>query len=87
MNPETRELPPEDYVEPRCVLCGEPYGAEPQVRAIPQQRIIQKIELTRGEIICSPPPFVQPIRLFFGQYLSQINTSVSFATHKRLIHF
>ena len=28
-------LQPEDYVEPRCVLCGEPYGEE-RVQAVPQ---------------------------------------------------
>ena len=36
-------LGPEDYVEPRCVLCGEPYGAE-TVQAVPQQRIIEKMD-------------------------------------------
>ena len=35
---------PEDYVEPNCVLCGEPYGAEPKVKPIPQQRIIEKMD-------------------------------------------
>ena len=30
-------------MEPRCVLCGEPYGAE-TVRAVPQQRIIEKMD-------------------------------------------
>ncbi len=44
MDPETRELPPEDYVEPRCVLCGEPFGAEPEIRAVPQERIIRKMD-------------------------------------------
>ncbi|MBO4854300.1 MAG: tetratricopeptide repeat protein [Oscillospiraceae bacterium] len=36
-------LSPEDYVEPRCVLCDEPYGAAPQVKPVPQQRIIEKM--------------------------------------------
>lgn len=37
-------LQPEDYMEPRCVLCDEqPYGAVPQVKAVPQQRIIEKM--------------------------------------------
>lgn len=36
-------LQPEDYVEPRCVLCDEPYGAAPQVKPVPQQRIIEKM--------------------------------------------
>ena len=36
-------LQPEDYMEPRCVLCDEPYGAAPQVKPVPQQRIIEKM--------------------------------------------
>ena len=36
-------LTPEDYAEPRCLLCDEPYGVTPQVKAVPQQRIIQKM--------------------------------------------
>ena len=36
-------LQPEDYIEPRCVLCDEPYGAAPQVKPVPQQRIIEKM--------------------------------------------
>ena len=35
---------PEDYMEPRCVLCGDPYGQTPQVKSVPQQRIIQKMD-------------------------------------------
>ena len=34
---------PEDYVEPRCVLCETPYGAAPEIKAIPQQRVIEKM--------------------------------------------
>ena len=34
----------EDYLEPSCVLCGEPYGAEPSVKPVPQQRIIAKMD-------------------------------------------
>ena len=37
-------LQPEDYAEPRCLLCDEPYGAEPTVKSVPQQRIIQKMD-------------------------------------------
>ena len=37
-------LRPEDYVEPRCILCEEPYGVSPEVRAVPQQRIIEKMD-------------------------------------------
>lgn len=36
-------LLPEDYMEPSCLLCDEPYGKTPEVRAIPQQRIIEKM--------------------------------------------
>lgn len=36
-------LKPEDYVEPSCLLCGEPYGVTPEVRAVPQHRIIDKM--------------------------------------------
>ncbi len=35
---------PEDYVEPRCVLCGEAYGQEPEVKPVPQKRIIEKMD-------------------------------------------
>ena len=34
----------EDYAEPRCLLCGEPYGAEAQIRSVPQQRIMEKVD-------------------------------------------
>ena len=34
----------EDYVEPQCLRCGEPYGAEPQVKPVPQQRIMEKVD-------------------------------------------
>ena len=36
-------LDPEDYIEPRCLLCEEPYGAEKSVRSVPQMRIIDKM--------------------------------------------
>ncbi len=36
-------LKPEDYAEPRCLLCDEPYGVTPEVKSVPQQRIIQKM--------------------------------------------
>ena len=36
-------LKPEDYVEPRCLLCDEPYGITPEVKSVPQDRIIQKM--------------------------------------------
>ncbi len=37
-------LRPEDYIEPRCVLCESPYGAEAEIRSVPQQRIIRKMD-------------------------------------------
>lgn len=44
MNRNHMPLGPEDYAEPACLLCGEPYGAEPAIRAVPQQRIIEKMD-------------------------------------------
>ncbi len=35
---------PEDYVEPACLLCGEPFGAEPKIRPVPQRRIVEKLD-------------------------------------------
>ena len=35
---------PEDYVEPRCVLSGDPYGTVPEIKPVPQQRIIEKMD-------------------------------------------
>ena len=35
---------PEDYAEPRCVLCDEPYGAAPRIKPVPQQRIVEKLD-------------------------------------------
>ena len=37
-------LRPEDYLEPECPLCETPYGAAPQIKPIPQQRIIKKMD-------------------------------------------
>ncbi len=34
----------EDYLEPNCVLCGEPYGTKPQIKPVPQQRIVEKVD-------------------------------------------
>ncbi len=34
----------EDYMEPRCLLCEEPYGAEAQIKPVPQQRIMEKVD-------------------------------------------
>ena len=44
MSKENEILRPEDYAEPACLLCGEPYGAEPSIRAVPQQRIVEKLD-------------------------------------------
>ena len=44
MKKEQEFLKPEDYLEPRCLLCGEPYGAEPGARSVPQRRIIEKMD-------------------------------------------
>lgn len=35
---------PEDYMEPRCLLCDEPYGTAPEVKAVPQKRIAEKLD-------------------------------------------
>ena len=40
----TGAVGPEDYVEPRCVLCGDPYGTVPEAKPIPQQRVIEKMD-------------------------------------------
>ena len=39
----SRILGPEDYAEPRCLLCEEPYGSRPEIKAVPQKRIIEKM--------------------------------------------
>ena len=44
MSNEKGYLTPEDYAEPRCLLCDDPYGVTPPVKAVPQQRIIQKMD-------------------------------------------
>ena len=44
MDHSNMPLQPADYAEPRCLLCGEPYGAETPVRPVPQQRIIEKMD-------------------------------------------
>ena len=43
MREDRGPLRPEDYEEPRCVLCMEPDGPE-AVRAVPQRRIIEKLD-------------------------------------------
>lgn len=44
MSDDSRAIGPEDYLEPACLLCGEPFGAEPAIRAVPQQRIVEKLD-------------------------------------------
>ena len=44
MKVQKNSLQPEDYLEPRCVLCDEPYGAKIPVKPIPQQRVLQKMD-------------------------------------------
>ena len=41
-------LKPEDYAEPRCLLCDEPYGVTPEVKSVPQGRIIDKMNEYMG---------------------------------------
>ncbi len=41
---EDKTLRPEDYVEPRCLLCDEPYGVVNETKPVPQQRIIEKMD-------------------------------------------
>ncbi len=44
MNKEYQGLSPEDYVEPRCLLCGDPFGEPETLKPIPQQRVIEKMD-------------------------------------------
>ena len=44
-----RILSKEDYVEPRCPLSGDPYGTVPEVKPVPQQRIIEKMDDYMGQ--------------------------------------
>ena len=37
-------LRPEDYLEPECPLCGNPYETQRPVRPVPQQRILNKLD-------------------------------------------
>jgi len=39
-----RVLKPEDYLEPSCPFCEEPYGAAPKVKSVPQRRIMEKMD-------------------------------------------
>ena len=44
MKEKTPVIGKEDYAEPRCLLCEEPYGMEVPVKAVPQQRIVEKVD-------------------------------------------
>ena len=44
----TFELRKEDYAEPRCLLCDPPYGADTDIRPVPQQRIAEKLDSYMG---------------------------------------
>ena len=35
---------PEDYLEPACPLCEDPFGAPPSVKSVPQRRIREKLD-------------------------------------------
>lgn len=37
-------IDPEDYKEPRCVLCDDPYGKTPEIKPVPLPRIIEKVD-------------------------------------------
>ena len=38
-----------DYVEPRCPLSGTPYGMTPEIKPVPQQRIVEKLDEYMGK--------------------------------------
>ena len=38
-----------DYAEPRCLLSGTPYGVTPEIKAVPQQRIAEKLDEYMGK--------------------------------------
>ncbi len=44
MEPKAPAIGKEDYIEPRCLLCEQPYGAEAAVKPVPQQRIVEKVD-------------------------------------------
>ena len=41
---DTNTMEPEDYLEPACVLCGTPHGVTPELKPVPQQRIVEKMD-------------------------------------------
>ena len=44
MNKVSSIIGPEDYMEPACPLCGEPFGAEPAEAPVPQERVLRKLD-------------------------------------------
>ena len=38
----------EDYLEPSCLLCGEPFGQEPRLGSVPMDRVRQKLDALEG---------------------------------------
>ena len=38
----------EDYLEPECLLCGEPFGQEPRLKSVPMDRVRQKLDELEG---------------------------------------
>ena len=42
-------LKPDDYAEPRCLLCDEAFGVMPEVKSVPQGRIIEKMNYYMGK--------------------------------------
>ena len=44
MSSDKGYLEPFDYAEPRCLLCDEPFGAKVEVKPIPQDRVIAKMD-------------------------------------------
>lgn len=42
-------LKPEDYAEPRCLLCEEAFGITPEIKSVPQDRIIEKMNEYMGK--------------------------------------
>lgn len=44
MNEEFSKMEREDYTDPQCPFCTDPYEKEPQVRPVPTSRILDKLD-------------------------------------------
>lgn len=44
MSEDNRILKPEDYLEPGCPMCENPYGVIPESRSVPLRRITEKLD-------------------------------------------